>query len=95
MPGWPLTVMQRLRTRGQVVLDLEMPFLNGIKVTWELRKAGPTPAVVICSVENDAESINAAQEAGALGFVSKLRMHRDLIKAVKMAAAGTPFVYSS
>ena len=75
-----------------VVLDLAMPFLNGIEVTRELRKQESDPAIVICSVESDPEIIEAAQQAGALGYVFKWRMSRDLIMAVKSAARGEPFV---
>ena len=75
-----------------VVLDLAMPVLNGIEVTRELRKLGPTPAVVICSVESDPEVIEAARQAGALGYIFKRHMDRDLIEAVKSAARGEPFV---
>src|SRR5215471_10018395 len=71
-----------------VVLDLEMPLLNGIEVTRKLRKLGPTPAVVICSVESDPEIIEAAQQAGALGYVFKARMAQDLVTAVKSVAHG-------
>jgi len=77
-----------------IVLDLEMPILNGIEVTRELRKLGPTPAVVICSVESDQEMIEAAQQAGALGYVFKMHMDRDLVKAVKAAARGETFTSS-
>src|SRR4029077_11260342 len=49
-----------------VVLDLEMPLLTGIEVTGELRKLGPRPAVVICSVETDPEIMERAFLAGAL-----------------------------
>jgi len=77
-----------------IVLDLEMPFLNGIEVTRELRKLGPTPAVVICSVESHAEIVEATQQAGALGYVFKIYMHRDLITAVKSVARGAPFISS-
>jgi DNA-binding NarL/FixJ family response regulator len=78
-----------------VVLDLGLPLLDGIKLTRELKKLGPNPAVVICSVEQDPEIIEAAQQAGALGYVFKLRMHQDLIRAVKSAARGESFVSSS
>jgi len=78
-----------------IVLDLEMPILNGIEVIRELRKAGPTPAVVICSVQSDPEIIEAAQHAGALGYVFKMRATRDLIMAVRSAAVGEPFISSS
>ena len=77
-----------------IVLDLEMPLLNGIEVTRELRKLGPTPAVVICSVESGQEVIEAAQQAGALGYVFKMQMDRDLIEAVKSAARGETFISS-
>jgi DNA-binding NarL/FixJ family response regulator len=75
-----------------VVLDLHMPVLNGIEVTLEARKLAPSPAIVICSVEGDPDIIEAAKEAGALGYVLKIHMDRDLITAVKSVAHGKPFV---
>lgn len=75
-----------------VVLDLEMPILSGIEVTRELRKTGASPAVVICSVETDPEIVEAALRTGALGYVFKIRMNQDLVKAVKLAACGESFV---
>src|SRR5262250_3050594 len=64
-----------------VVLDLGLPDVNGLRVTRELKKLGPNPAVVICSVERDPEIIEAAQQAGAIGYVFKFRMQQDLISA--------------
>ncbi len=89
-----LDVIQNTRP-DVVVLDLEMPLRNGIEVTRELRKLGPSPAVVICSVETDPETIEAALQAGALGYVSKMLLTHDLVRAVKLAARGEPFVSSS
>jgi len=77
-----------------VVLDLEMPFLNGIEITRELRKLTPAPAIVICSVESDEEIVDAARQAGALGYVFKTRIAHDVVAAVKCAARGVPFVSS-
>ena len=77
-----------------VVLDLGMPVLNGIEVTRELKKLGPNPAVVICSAHRDQEIIEAAQGAGALGYVFKLHVHQDLIRAVKSAVRGESFISS-
>ena len=74
------------------VLDLGMPLLNGIEVTRKLKRLGSTPAVVICSVENAPEIVEAARQAGALGYVLKKHMARDLIAAVKSAVAGKWFV---
>lgn len=73
-----------------VVLDLGMPVLNGMEVTRELAKH--SPSVVICSVETDPEIVEALRQAGALGYVDKMRIEKDLILAVKSALQGKPFV---
>ena len=73
------------------VLDLVMPKINGIELAREMCRNGNSTPVIICSVENDPEAIEAARSAGALGYVFKPRMARDLIAAVKSVAAGRPF----
>jgi DNA-binding NarL/FixJ family response regulator len=78
-----------------VVLDLGMPVLNGIEVTRELAKHPPSPPVVLCSVETDPEIVEAARQAGALAYVFKLRVQKDLILAVKSALQGKSFVSPS
>ena len=85
----------RLCQPNVVLLDLEMPGLNGIEVTRELAKSPSSPAVVICSVETDLEFIEAARQAGALGYVFKPRVDEDLIVALKSAVDGQSFVSPS
>ena len=75
-----------------VVLDLGMPVLNGLEVTRELAKSSFSPPVVICSVETDPEAVDAAQEAGAIAYVFKIRAQKDLILALRSAIQGKPFV---
>jgi DNA-binding NarL/FixJ family response regulator len=85
----------RLCQPNVVVLDLEMPESNGIEVAKELIKHPPSPAVVICSIENDPEIVEAARQAGALGYVFKACIAKDLIAAVKSVACGKSFVSPS
>jgi DNA-binding NarL/FixJ family response regulator len=68
-----------------VVLDLQMPALNGIEVTRELAKNPASPPVVICSAETDPEIVEAAREAGAVEYVFKARIETDLTLAAKSA----------
>jgi two-component system nitrate/nitrite response regulator NarL len=77
------------------VLDLGMPGLNGIEVMQELAKSSQDPPIVICSVETDSEIVEAARQAGALGYVFKLRVEKDLILAVKLALQGKSFASPS
>lgn len=73
------------------VLDIVMPKINGIELTKQLSTNGYSTRIVICSIENDQETIEAARSAGAVAYVFKPRMARDLIAAVKSAAAGSHF----
>lgn len=61
------------------VLDLHMPDLNGIQITQELAADSQRPAVVICSLETDADVIAAARKAGAMAYVIKSRFETELI----------------
>lgn len=91
-----MALAKTLQHRPDVaVLDLAMPFLNGINITRELRKLTPAPAIVICSAESDEDIVDAAREAGAVGYVFKKLLIRDLVAAVKCAVRGMPFVSSS
>ena len=47
---------------------------------------------MICSLESDEEIIDAAREVGALGYVFKKHLARDVVAAVKCAGRGFPFV---
>jgi DNA-binding NarL/FixJ family response regulator len=73
------------------VLDLDMPGLNGIEVTLELAKSSKNPPVLICSIINDPDVVEAARHAGALAYVFKTRIEQDLILASKSVLQGKPF----
>jgi DNA-binding NarL/FixJ family response regulator len=75
-----------------VVLDLHMPALNAIEIAQEVAKCGQDSPIVICSVESDPQAVKAARQAGALSYVFKVRVQKDLILAVKSAVQGKPFL---
>jgi two-component system chemotaxis response regulator CheY len=56
-----------------VLLDWNMPVMNGIEFLRELRKAdgGEVPIVVFCTTENDISHIKTAMEAGANEYIMK------------------------
>jgi two-component system, NarL family, response regulator DegU len=75
-----------------VVLDIQMPKLNGIEVTRKLGAFAQSTPVVICSVETDPETVEAALEAGALAYVVKARIETDLILAAKSVLQNQVFL---
>jgi DNA-binding NarL/FixJ family response regulator len=72
-----------------VVMDVEMPVMDGIAATKALRRSplGDRCAVVILSLYDDAVTQSRAHEAGAAEFVAKHRMDEPLLAAIRAAAA--------
>jgi two-component system chemotaxis response regulator CheY len=65
-----------------ILLDWNMPVMNGIEFLQELRQTegGGTPVVVFCTTENDLAHIRAAIQAGANEYIMK-PFDRDIIEA--------------
>jgi len=75
-----------------LVIDLYMPGMSGLEVTASLRRSGSQVPVVCLSAYEDREMIEAAMEAGALGYVTKACLASDLVPAVHAALDGRRFV---
>jgi DNA-binding NarL/FixJ family response regulator len=72
---------------GVVVMDVNMPGLNGIEATRQLAAAGGPPVVVL-SAHADARAAREALRAGARGYVRKDQAVDELVYAVAAAAEG-------
>jgi DNA-binding NarL/FixJ family response regulator len=76
-------------TDPQVVLmDLNMPSLNGVEATRRIRAGHPQTQVVVLTTYSDDESIIGALQAGALGYLTKDATRAEIGRAVLAAAAG-------
>jgi DNA-binding NarL/FixJ family response regulator len=78
-----------------VILDVAMPGLNGIEVALRLREDGSSAKVVFLTMHDDADLVEAAMSAGALGYVFKALLATDLVPAIWRAIEGRTFVSSS
>jgi DNA-binding NarL/FixJ family response regulator len=77
------------RHRPDVVLmDLRMPRLDGLAATAALRAREHPPAVVVLTTFDTDEAVFKALEAGATGFLLKDTPPTELLRAVRLAAAG-------
>jgi len=71
-----------------VLMDLEMPTLDGIEATRALRQRDSQARVVILTTFSDRERILGAIDAGALGYLLKDAEHDEIIRGVRAAAIG-------
>jgi DNA-binding NarL/FixJ family response regulator len=77
-----------------IVLDITMPGMTGIEVARQLHERRHKTKVVFLTLHEDPEILAACLAAGALGYVTKIVMHKDLIPAIHEALAGRVFVSS-
>jgi len=75
-----------------LILDICMPLMNGIEVARHLKEDGSVAKVVFLTANDDADFVEAAMSAGALGYVLKPRLATDLIPAIWNAMEGRTFV---
>jgi len=75
-----------------IVTDISMPKLNGIEAVNRLRESGSTSKVVFLTVHAGPDFVQAAFKAGALAYVSKIRISADFLVAIREALEGRIFV---
>jgi DNA-binding NarL/FixJ family response regulator len=74
------------------LLDLGLPDCSGLDGLARLREARPGLPVVVLSGVNDAKTILAALDLGAMGFIPKTSSRDVLLGAVRLVAAGQVYI---
>ena len=71
-----------------VVLDLQMPELDGVEATRQIVAADPTVRVLVLSASGEHSDVLEAVKAGATGYLVKSASAADLLDAVRRTADG-------
>lgn len=61
-----------------VLLDVQMPVMNGIEAAAQLRRDLPATRIVMVTVHDSPEVRQACRESGADGFIAKEHLDREL-----------------
>jgi DNA-binding NarL/FixJ family response regulator len=71
-----------------VVMDLNMPGVNGVEATRQIVASTPSVAVLVLTMMDEDESVFAAMRAGARGYVVKGADTADVLRALQSVARG-------
>lgn len=71
-----------------LVLDYQMPVMDGLAALRYVRESYPELPVVLLSSHSDGDKIKATFEAGARAYILKNKGRSELVKAIREVAAG-------
>jgi len=71
-----------------VLMDINMPVVDGIEATRRIVDASPHVAVLVLTMHDDDDTVFAAVRAGARGYLLKGAQRSELLRAVRAVVAG-------
>jgi DNA-binding NarL/FixJ family response regulator len=71
-----------------VIMDINMPKLNGLEAIQEIKAKNPKIAILVLTVYDEIEHIMGAIEAGAAGYLTKKVFDKEVICAIHSVIAG-------
>jgi DNA-binding NarL/FixJ family response regulator len=71
-----------------VLMDLQMPEINGVEATRQILKARPDTHILVLTMFDSDSSVFAAVRAGAKGYLLKGSDQQDVERAIRTVAAG-------
>jgi DNA-binding NarL/FixJ family response regulator len=75
-----------------LVLDIDMPKLNGLQVSARLKSLDIEVKIVILSIYDEPAIVYAALKQGVRGYVLKERAASDLVNAIQLVYGGERFL---
>jgi two-component system response regulator DegU len=76
-----------------VIMDINMPGMNGVEATRELVEKYPSTKVIILSIHDDENYVTHALKTGACGYLLKEMDADALIEAVRVVADGGSYLH--
>ena len=90
--GAELLEMLATTPANVVLMDVQMPVLDGFATMARLRQEFPAVQVLVLSMLDNENYVARMLEAGALGYVLKNAAIAEITHAIRMVAAGQPFL---
>ena len=78
-----------------ILMDVQMPDINGIQATKRIKEVSPETAVLALTMHEDDHYFFEMLHAGASGYVPKRAAPDELVNAIRTVSEGGVFLYPS
>ncbi|MCB9418524.1 MAG: response regulator transcription factor [Ardenticatenaceae bacterium] len=78
---------------GVVLMDVQMPDMNGIEATRKIKEIVPETAVLALTIYEDDQYFFEMLKAGASGYIPKRAAPDDLVSAIRTVACGEVYLF--
>lgn len=78
---------------GIILMDINMPKMNGVEATERIKALSPNTKVIILSIHDDENYVHQAFSSGASGYLLKEMESEALIEAIQVVAGGEAYIH--
>ncbi len=78
-------------TPDLVIMDIEMPVMNGVEATLKAKAIWPDLKILTLTISNEKENYLSMIKAGAMGYVLKTSGKHEFEEAIKAVIAGNSY----
>lgn len=86
--GERAVLLARQHQPDVVLMDINMPRLNGLQATQRILQSSPHIAVLMLTMYDDDDSVFAAMRIGARGYLLKGALKAEVLRAIRAVSSG-------
>jgi DNA-binding NarL/FixJ family response regulator len=86
--GERAVLLTRQHQPDVVLMDINMPRLNGLQATQRILQSSPHIAVLMLTMYDDDDSVFAAMRIGARGYLLKGALKAEVLRAIRAVSSG-------
>ena len=84
--------MARQLQPSLILLDIALPKQNGIAAALQIRELAPQSKIIFVTQETSVDIVKEAIALGAMGYVVKIKVQSELLKAIDAVLEGKQFI---